>query len=312
MTELEFRCGQPEDFEWPEPVSLFHEPRHLRLQAATGWISFAAYRGNNHLSLLIHFHIQQGKAASPGRAPFGSFLFLPDVSAADWSNFLRYIEAECIQRGIRQLEIKCPPMPYCSDDKRVVDEALARANYISHEDVVASIPILPVAFYELLHRAEKKKLRKSDTAGAEFQLLPLAQLENVYRHLSEWRASKNLSLSLSLADLQQLAAAFPNHVLLTAVRLKDQWIAANVSLRVTGHVLYNFYHDHDPAWDSLSPVVKLNEGLYNLGRAQDMQWLDLGTSLDNGRLRPSLLEFKERLGAKLFPKLTFRKVLTHD
>ncbi|MFN5168368.1 MAG: GNAT family N-acetyltransferase [Cyclobacteriaceae bacterium] len=307
MSDLLFRCGEPEDFHWPEPRTLFHEPRHLRLQAAEGWLAFAAIRPNNQTASLIQVHLNEGQAVSPRRAPFGSFLLLNDVSRAELSAFVHYLESALTQRGVHHLEIKCAPEPYFPEVAALIEETLREAGYTGHQDVIACIPVSANAFFDLLHRAERKKLRKCDSAEAVFNPLPLSELDRVHEYLTQWRLRKNLSLSLPLAELHRLAQAFPDRMVLTSVLLHDQWIAANISLRVNRHVMYNFYHDHDPEWDSLSPVVKLNEGLFNICRQEGVHWLDLGTSLDNGRLRQSLLDFKLRLGARPFPKLTFRK-----
>jgi len=75
-------------------------------------------------------------------------------------------------------------------------------------------------------------------------------------------------------------------------------------------VLYNFYHDHSGDYDHLSPVVLLNEGLYNFCQRNKIGLLDLGTSNIDDKVNESLLAFKLHLGAQPSRKLTFFKTLS--
>ena len=139
--------------------------------------------------------------------------------------------------------------------------------------------------------------------------MPLQQLQKIYIFLDACRKEKGYSLSMSYAEIEKLAKVFPERIILTAVIDKNQIVAANISIRVYDHVLYNFYHDHASEYDSVSPVVLLNEGLYQLCQKEKVQFLDLGTSNIEGELNESLLNFKINLGAEPSRKLTFTKKL---
>jgi hypothetical protein len=90
---------------------------------------------------------------------------------------------------------------------------------------------------------------------------------------------------------------------------QDKMVAASISIRVNENVLYTFYYDHLRAYDSVTPIVFLCDGLYNFCQKNQLSLLDLGTSNPNGKLNQSLLDFKLSLGAVPSPKLTFQKVL---
>ena len=114
---------------------------------------------------------------------------------------------------------------------------------------------------------------------------------------------------MSLQALQKVSQEFPGHFLLSVVKDGEKIVAANISIRVNSKVLYNFYHDHVNEYDAISPVVILNEGLYEYCQCEGLQLLDLGTSTRDGKVNESLLEFKIRLGAQTSRKLTFVKSL---
>lgn len=139
--------------------------------------------------------------------------------------------------------------------------------------------------------------------------MPLLQLQKIYIFLEACRKEKGYVLSMSFVEIEKLATVFPERIILTAVLDKNQIVAANISIRVFEHVLYNFYHDHASAYDPVSPIVLLNEGLYQLCQQEKIQFLDLGTSNIEGELNESLLNFKINLGAKPSRKLTFTKKL---
>ena len=62
---------------------------------------------------------------------------------------------------------------------------------------------------------------------------------------------------------------------------KDELVAANISIRVNEKVLYNFYHDHHQSYNLLSPVVFLNEGLYQFCQQQKRGCLYFTNRLDD-------------------------------
>src|ERR1043166_2609152 len=109
---------------------------------------------------------------------------------------------------------------------------------------------------------------------------------------------------MTLPDLKKAAEQFPEKYLLFAVFHSEKMIAASIAIRVKENILYDFYHDHDPQHDQLSPVVFLVAEMYNFCFRNGVRLLDLGTSAVDGLPNFSLLHFKKYLGCKPTPKLT--------
>jgi predicted N-acyltransferase len=303
-----FHEGLPKGLNVDFDLGIFHDPKHLTLQAPSGWVTFLV-TNDPHTKIygVLYVYLNQGEAKSPARSPFGSFLFAEQLSDETVKKFIRFVEAELRQRKVQSFTIKHQPERYSALNAQLqrclreeeYDQALAETSAI--------ISVTEKSFEQNLHRSEKKKLRKCSAQNFMFEIVPGTQLEKVYAFLEACREEKGYALSMSLKELQQLVKTLPERLLLTLVTDKNKIIAANISIRVYDHVLYNFYHDHASEYDLVSPVVFLNEGLYNFCRQQKIQLLDLGTSNPNGVLNESLLTFKLRLGALPSPKITFSK-----
>jgi hypothetical protein len=131
----------------------------------------------------------------------------------------------------------------------------------------------------------------------------------VYDFIFTCRNEKGYPLSMQLEELQHMAVKFPDRYLLFGVFRSDSLVAAAITIRVKKNILYDFYHDHAAAFDHLSPVTFLVDGIYRFCFENDIQLLDLGTSAIDGLPNFGLLNFKKKLGALATPKLTFQKDL---
>lgn len=305
-----FHEGLPERLTLNVDVGIFHDSNHLKLQAASGWITFYI-QNSGRVEGLVHFHLEKDEAVSPYRSPFGSYLISDDVTETVLTDFVRYCEHQLISKRAKSITLKNPPEVYSSEKNKVLLNVLGKLSYRpSKEETSAVIAVSAKSFESGLHKSENKKLRKCRESALTFEIMPFDQLQKIYIFLEACREEKGYSLSMSFEEIKRLANAFLERLILTAVIDNNQLAAANISIRVYDHVLYNFYHDHASEYDLLSPVVLLNEGLYQFCQQNKIQLLDLGTSNIEGKLNESLLKFKLNLGAQASPKFTFTKNLT--
>lgn len=309
MVLFTFHEGLPEELTFHVDPGIFHNPAHLALQAPAGWHTFYI-RQANAVEGLMQFHVNDHRAVSPFRSPFGSFLFSNAVNSITLQEFIAYCESRLAEKAVVTLELKNQPERYSPERNHRLETALLSTGYsIAKEETSALISITEAPFELGLHRSEKKRLRKCRDEALTFEVMPLTRLQTIYTFLETCRAEKEYTLSMSFSELEKLAQAFPERLVLTAVSDKTRLVAANISILVYDAVLYNFYHDHSKAYDHLSPVVLLNEGLYKYCQQHHIRMLDLGTSNLAGGVNESLLNFKLRLGAQPSRKLTFTKRL---
>jgi hypothetical protein len=304
-----FHEGLPERSRLTIDPGIFHDPNHLKIQAPSGWHSFYIQH-NAQVEGVVHFHLEEDEAASPYRSSFGSYIFSDSVTETVLTDFVTYCEGQLVSKKAKSIVLKNQPEVYSIKKNSILLNVLSNLGYSTlKEETSAVIPVSGKTFESGLHKSEKKKLRKSRNNRLIFEIMPLEQLQKIYIFLEACREEKGYSLSMSFEEMKTLAKAFPERIILTTVIDKNKIVAANISIRVYNHVLYNFYHDHASEYDLLSPVVLLNEGLYQFCQKENIQFLDLGTSNVDNKLNESLLNFKLNLGAKASRKLTFTKNL---
>lgn len=114
---------------------------------------------------------------------------------------------------------------------------------------------------------------------------------------------------MTLEQMLRDTGRFSQNYLLLSVQKDNAIVAASIAVRVSTEILYNFYADHDRAYDAISPVVMVVKGLYEYCLEQNMKMLDMGTSAVNGKPNFGLLNLKMRLGGIPSTKLTFEKLL---
>jgi hypothetical protein len=291
-------------------ISLFNEPAHLLLQGKSGWNTFYAIN-NKHkrVDALLNVHLQDQVARSLLRSPFGSVEFSPRIPLNTLFHFLEFIESRLKAKGAESIIIRNPPDLYDAAQAALLEVFLINQGYSISEAETGCMMSVQENFERGFDTWEKRKLRQAQEAGLVFRQLPLSQLDEIYFFILACRKQKNYSLSMSLASLREATTVFPERYLLFGAYQQDKLIAAAIAVHVKQNVLYSFYIDHDIAFDHLSPVVFVTEGIYNFARERKIQWLDLGTSAISGKPNFGLLDFKMRLGGIPTPKLTFKKVL---
>jgi hypothetical protein len=233
---------------------------------------------------------------------------MPSLSAEVVASFLAAVESQLTQVGVQHLHVRSYPLGYDEAGSALLTQALTQQGFrITQTELNNHLP-LHEEFTARLHPSEKRRLRKCERHGFQFEQEPPLLLPLAYEFLSRCRQEKGQQLSLPLERLQELFKLFPQHYFLFSVRnAAGEWVALTVAIRVNSEVLYNFYPASPLAYNAFSPVVLLNAGLHAFGKASGMRLLDLGTSMLPEGPNYSLLQFKRHLGGVLSLKLTFEK-----
>ena len=298
-------AGSVLDFE----RGIFSDPKHLHLQAQSGWHSFSILNDSNHkIVALVNFHIADYQAVSPFKSPYGSYIFSDDVSTQLLTDFILFVEQKLKEKGVKSTVLKNSPEVYRNN---LLENVLLSMHYkIKNEETSAVISVTDNPLEEKLHRTKKSRLKKTEELGLAFKQLSLDHFDDVYAFLKAKREEKKYSLSMSSEDLKKVMETFPESFFLHAIQDKDALVATSISIQVEKHVLYTFYYDHAMEYDHVSPIVMLCDGLYGFCQQHQISLLDLGTSNIDGKLSESLLDFKVSLGAQPSRKLTFVKSLS--
>jgi hypothetical protein len=283
----------------------------VALQGGQAWRSYFMLHEKRRLLLAVfHVCIDDGVGRSPLRAPYGGIECSHGALPAQLYDFIAFVESCLRAEGVTQLTIKAAAQRYAPYISALLHTFLINRGYaVASAEATAMIPV-QASRERALHAWERRKLRQATVAGLTVDVLPSAQLPELYTFIAGCRQQKQYTLSLSLEDVLKAAERFPETYVLFGVYQDAKLIAGALSVRVNEQVLYNFYADHDAAYDVLSPVVLLIEGMYQYCVRHDIALLDLGTSALGDTPNFGLLEFKLRMGGEPSPKFTFTKTLS--
>ena len=290
---------------------LFQNPAFFSLHAQPGASYFElCHKGRTKAN--IHFTPVDGDNTwrSPARGTFAGLSFVEDLKFTELFSFLKNVEFSLRCKGAKVLEVL--PAPQAHD---VI--AFARQIYLLRAfgfettrcDLNQSLEIDARSLSERMSYGNLKRLRKCERDGLIAKQLPLSDLPLVYETLVINRASKGNSLSMSLAQLQQMVYAFPEDVVLFGCPHGQNLASAALCLRISSDVLYVFYWGDRPDYATHSPVVAVADAIYRYGQEQDFKILDVGTSTVDREPNFGLIEFKSGLGFSESLKLIMQKTL---
>jgi hypothetical protein len=299
------------EFQRTYPVSIYQEARHRELAGLGSWQSFFLVQIRTlKIFAEAHFHIsEQGAVARPA-APFAGIAFYPNLPLAALQQFITEVDVQLRQRGCSAVTMLHPPAPYQKNGDLVLS-LLHDAGYTRlGQELVAVISVDNEDLSTRLTAWEQRKLTQARKAGLQGVKLSLDHLSDVYEFLQQCRDERGYTLSMTKAQILELAAAFPEAIRLYAATQNNQWVAAVLAIQDHTEVLYTFYYGHLAAKNNLSPVVFLIHYVYFDCQATELKYLNLGTSTLHGVTNIPLLQFKLQLGATPLQKVIVTKTLS--
>ncbi|MBX2965586.1 MAG: GNAT family N-acetyltransferase [Cyclobacteriaceae bacterium] len=299
----------PADYRQDFKASIFHDDRHLKLQAETGWRSFYILNQKHKTCEgVVHFHVKDNVAVSPLKASFGSFALNATLPAEVIFRFIGFVENSLKALSVKRITYTNPPIDYHSTQLQLLSVLLSNAGYGIHKaEAGAVIPVNQDALETKMDSWEVRKLKQ--TREAEFVFAPSSvnPVDEIFQFILNCREEKGYALSMNQVMMERTVEAFPNQFVFFEVMKGYERTAASIAIRVMDDVLYNFYSAHHVRYDAWSPAVMLIDGMYSWCQQAGIRLLDLGTSALDNQPNFSLLDFKLRLGAQPTAKFTFTK-----
>jgi hypothetical protein len=148
-----------------------------------------------------------------------------------------------------------------------------------------------------LSRGNQKKLRQCHENKLTFRQLALGEIEELYEILRRNRESIGAKVSMTLDQVRNSFATFPNNYFAFGVYSGESMIAGAICLESCVENLYVYMWGDLLEFRKISPIVFLCDSLIDFASHRDFEFLDLGTSSLNGELMPGVSRFKENLGA---------------
>lgn len=309
MKDFIFYESEPEqkalfDFE----PTMFHRVSHLQLQRSEGWRWYYAQdEKRRRVVASLYLNLNGDSAVSSVRSPYGSVEGSEGVPPEVLFNFLIFVEDALKKRNIKSVRITCAPGVYMPALHNLLSVYFPNLGYRTTAAALSAYLRPDSEFVLGISQTEKQALSKGTLGGLHFQLIDIEKLEDVYTFIARCHRGKGYPMSMTFADLQTTVGKFEDRFVLSAAFDQHAMVAASIAIRVSNDVLYNFYMDHDSAYNKVSPVLILLEGLYNYCKGSNIRIMDLGTSALDGKPNFGLLSFKLRLGARVTPKMTVEK-----
>jgi hypothetical protein len=308
IANMTFHAGSmPHDFRLDFDPYLFNSIGYRQHQDQDHWQEFHALDTTNKTVLgSLYLHVENKKAISPLRAPFGGLEASTGLSLKARLTFMQYVEQALSVMSVQTINIKCPPELFDEQPSITYRECGFQIT-VNEPDACLMIDNTPLS--EKMSKDKRARLRQCEAQRLQFRLIPLNQLSEVYRFIAKSRANQGRNLSMSFPDLLKTVNALPQHYFICGVFDQARMIGACICVWVRTDIVYTFYSAHDPEYDTISPRVFLLNHLYDWCANNQVRMLDLGTSALHGEINISLLDFKLRMGAVQTPKYTFSKQL---
>lgn len=285
-------------FAAPTLGSVFHGAAFHRLHAPDGGGAYFEWLSGDTVVASIHFtQTAAGHWRSPARGTFGGFACAPGLRLDALFEFHDAVLARLAQLGAATVEILPPPMAHDAAAFSNQMYVMATRGYaITQHDLNHTLEVDPRGLDERMSYGNLKRLRKCEREGLTARPLPQHALAAVYDTLAANRAAKGHELSMSLAQLERMAAQLPGVMHLFGCGDVGSLAAAALCLRLDRDTLYVFYWGDRPGYATLSPVVPLAVAIYAHCQAEGIRLLDVGTSTIGPQPNLGLIQFKRSLG----------------
>jgi hypothetical protein len=172
----------PEGYRCEFDPYLFNEPRNLTIQSSSGWHSFYALRSEKKVARArVHFHVDKNEAHSPHKNPFGSVEFSEGMALKEFYDFIRWVEAQLIIRGVKRIEIKSYPHLYNSNCSSILTTFLINQGYrVKNAELSSCIEVSPTALYQAMSSWEKRKSGQIKRTTLRFSSVPVTKIKEVF------------------------------------------------------------------------------------------------------------------------------------
>jgi hypothetical protein len=303
-----FSSQVPDGYRFAFEEYLFNKHEHRITQAISGWSDvYLLDETKKIVRASFHYHVDSEKASSPFLATFGGIDFDGDLKLRLLSEFIAFINLDLRSKGVEFTRIILAPQNYNNEKFILLFQALVDNGYVLEKsEMAASISIDQLPFKDIVHKSEKKKLKRAHKEGYAFKIEKPDSYPSVYQLIASCRKERGLELSIKQEQLASVILTMPSYFLYFSLFDNATMIASAICIKVAPSILYVFYGGHLKAYDKTSPVVMLYEGIYDHCQNEGIRILDFGTSHNEEGTDNNLLDFKKYIGCTFGLKTTFQ------
>jgi len=282
---------------------LFNEQAYFRLHTSSPGDIYAqlARRSDGEVHATIACYEGDSREYySPKRGTYGGISAQRGLDLSVLERFLIAITDYLRARGATILHIKDPPFSHDLQLSSIAANILMRARAtMSGFELNYDLEVDARPFHARIDAGSRKRIRKCKEAGFEaMQIAPDAG-RLVYELIRANRMRRGVPITMSAAQLDEMARTFPDRVHYFAVftdATRSSMVAAAVCISISAEVLYVFYWGDSDEMQSHSPVVLLAENIYGFAQKEGFRVLDAGISTSANEPNLGLIAFKRGLG----------------
>jgi hypothetical protein len=282
---------------------LFNEPAYFRLHSRSEQDCYAQLvrRNDQQVFATLAFHaIASSVFVSPGRGTYGGLSLNAEIELQVLDRFVAAVVAHLRAQGARSVRVRCAPASHDGTLFAMSVNMFSRLGFQPREaELNNDMRIDGRTFIERTDYGNVKRIRKTEREGFVCDQLEEKALPAVHALLAENRVRLGVSISMSLEQVRQMAALFPQRLHLFGVyrdASRQEMVAAAMCLAVSQQVLYVLYWGDGPGMRSYSPVAMLASHIYAFCAREGFAVLDVGISTLHEEPNFGLVNFKRNLG----------------
>lgn len=293
--------------------SLFHHPDYFRLHAGGQGLYVEGFDGDR-LMLVLHLCPQPDAPAhwrSPLRGTYAGYAVAPGLSLPAWQDAHARIEQRLVALGARSAELL--PAPMAHDPERAAQQAyllLSQGWQVARSDLNFAVAVDGRDFTSHVDADHRRRLRNAQTAGVMAAVAPHGDLAAIHDVITAGYRAKGREVSMSLADLERMRAAFARQLVLVACHARGQLVGGTIALQVDAQVLYIYAWSALPQHADANAPALMAQCLHGHCQARGLRLLDGGTATVGPRLDAGLAGFKRGLGMSESLKLRLTKTFS--
>lgn len=304
----EFHIVSSSRIKGSHPAYFYNSPEYIRLIEDNSVLSFYLHSASDEIIARIHFQVQDERALSHWRAPFGfleTVVYEDDILGTFWEK----IEVHLKEEGCKEIKLISWPSFYDSVTSDYLKAFFLKQDFqILFTDHNFHIPVSKEIDTYFL-KPEKKRLRKCKREGLTAGEWSEPPIEQVHGYLLLFRQQRNIPLNISKEQLIRSFRSFPDKYRVFVVKHDTRVVGVSVCVEVNKEIYYHFCLACDANYHTLSPSVMLYNCIYRYCQQKGYKWLDFGVASIKGIKQESLAQFKVNLGGILSEKPVFFKKL---
>jgi len=260
------------------------------------------YGGQNLLGVLPLAIVKEGGrriAKSPYGGSYGGIVVKPALKFRYAKEMVEVLIDYLRYQNVDELVVRPTPREQHAFPSAYVDFHLVSAGArVVDRELTSVIDLRRIGSdrFDIYEGSCRTEIRKAERKGVEIEEWSDAW-DQFYPILEETYARHGKEPTHTQSDLSQLAELFPDRIRMGLAYFEAEAVAGSVQFLVNDRTNLHFYNCHRETHRNVAPVNLLLDREIKWSLANGYDFLDLGTTVENGTWSSGLMQFKESFGA---------------